>query len=109
MAVDKREVLLAEGFQNIIDVIWSAILEPRAEVIVLDFVPFAENFNALEILCVDGDLPALLAQGSWLVARLLVQLLSGLFSLAWSPLNSSCHPPSRPRRVCRQAIEMIIR
>ena len=94
MAVDKREVLLAEGFQNIIDVIWSAILEPRAEVIVLDFVPFAENFNALEILCVDGDLPALLAQGSWLVAR--IQLLPGLFPLAWSLLNSSCHPPAVP-------------
>jgi hypothetical protein len=59
-AVDKREVLLAEGFHNIIDVIWGVILEPRAEVIVLDFVRCAEDFNALEILCVDGDLPALL-------------------------------------------------
>jgi hypothetical protein len=59
-AVYKSEVLLAEGFHDIIDVIWSVILEPRAEVTVLDFVLFAENFNALEILTVDGDLPALL-------------------------------------------------
>src|SRR6266404_4620746 len=60
LAIDKREVLLAEDFHDIIDVIWSVILEPYAEIIVLDFVRFAENFNALEILHVDGDLPGLL-------------------------------------------------
>ena len=71
LAVDKREVLLAEGFHDIIDVIWSVILEPRAELVVLDFALFAENFNELEILCVDGDLPTLLPSvldlqyGSW--------------------------------------------
>jgi hypothetical protein len=59
LAIDKREVLLAEGFHNLIDVMWSVILEPCAEGKILDFIPFAEYSNALEILCVNGDLPAL--------------------------------------------------
>ena len=36
--------------------IWSVTLELRAELIALDFALFAENFNKLELLCVDGDL-----------------------------------------------------
>jgi hypothetical protein len=55
-AVNKREVFLAEGFHQIIDVIRGGVLEPRAEVIVLAFIRFTEKFNALKILCVDGDL-----------------------------------------------------